>query len=199
MFGEMVRKHSQFLLQPLARFFGTIGISPNTLTIAGFVLMVGVAVVLAQGYLLLGGILTILVVILDAIDGALARLMNRTTRFGAFLDSTLDRYSEAALFLGLFVYLSGQQGYAQELMLIYASIVGSLMVSYARARAEAINVPLKDGLLTRFERIFILCTALILHQYMLTICLWALAILSNFTAIQRIYLVWQAVGHEERS
>lgn len=199
MFGETVRKHSQFFLQPMARFFNATGITPNGLTILGFVLLVGVAVVLAQGYLLIGGILTILVVILDAVDGLLARMMNRTTRFGAFLDSTLDRFSEAVLFLGLFIHLMNQQGHEVELVLIYAAVVGSMMVSYARARAEGLGIQLKDGLLTRFERIFIFCTGLILHQFILTPALWLLAILSNFTAIQRMYLVWRVIGHEESS
>jgi len=208
MFGEIVRKHSQFFLKPMARFFSVLGISPNMLTIVGFLLMVGVAWVLASGKLLLGGLLIIAVVLLDAIDGAVARLTNQATRFGAFLDSTLDRFSEAALFLGLFIYFVQQSGYEVELILIYVAIVGSMMVSYARARAEAIGVPLKDGLLTRFERIFILCTGLIAQgvfsliipdwsMFLLTIALWMLAILSNFTAFQRMYLVWQAIGHEQ--
>ena len=195
MFGETVREYSQFFLQPLARFFKATGITPNGLTILGFILMIGVAGVLAQGYFLLGGILIIAVVILDALDGLLARMSNLTSRFGAFLDSTLDRYSEAVLFLGVFIHLISEPGHEQQLILIYAAMVGSLMVSYARARAEAIGVALKDGLLTRFERIFILCTGLILYglwsPVALTGGLWVLAILSNFTAIQRMYLVWR--------
>jgi len=195
MFGETVRKYSQFFLQPMARIFGATGITPNGLTILGFILMIGVAGVLAQGYFLLGGILIIAVVILDALDGLLARMSNLTSRFGAFLDSTLDRYSEAVLFLGVFIHLISEPGHEQQLILIYAAMVGSLMVSYARARAEAIGVALKDGLLTRFERIFILCTGLILYglwsPVALTGGLWVLAILSNFTAIQRMYLVWR--------
>jgi CDP-diacylglycerol--glycerol-3-phosphate 3-phosphatidyltransferase len=193
MFGEKVRKHSQFFLRPMARFFQATGISPNGLTVLGFVLMVAVGGVIAQGYLLLGGILIIVVVILDAVDGLLARMMNRTTRFGAFLDSTLDRFSEAALFLGLFIHLAREPGRKFEQICTFAALAGSLLVSYVRARAEGIGVPLKDGLLTRFERIFIFCTGLILNQYLLTTSLFLLAILSNFTAIQRMYLVWRYI------
>jgi CDP-diacylglycerol--glycerol-3-phosphate 3-phosphatidyltransferase len=138
--------------------------------------------------------LIIIVGLLDAMDGTLARMMGRTSRFGAFLDSTLDRYSEAVIFLGLFIYLSGQNQ-RLEMILIYATMVGSLMVSYARARAEGIGVPLKDGLFTRFERVFLLVVGLLFNQ--LTVVLWILAVFSNFTALQRIYLVWRITGGEK--
>jgi CDP-diacylglycerol--glycerol-3-phosphate 3-phosphatidyltransferase len=164
------------------------------LTVFGFLLMVGIAVVLAQGYLFWGGILIIIAALFDAMDGTLARMMGRTSRFGAFLDSTLDRFSEAVIFLGLFIYLSGQNQ-KLELLLIYATVVGSLMVSYARARAEGIGVSLKDGLFTRFERVFLLVVGLLFNQ--LTIVLWLLAIFSNLTAIQRMYLVWRITGGEK--
>jgi CDP-diacylglycerol--glycerol-3-phosphate 3-phosphatidyltransferase len=142
----------------------------------------------------LGGILIIIAALFDAIDGTLARMMGRTSRFGAFLDSTLDRFSEAVIFLGLFIYLSGQNQ-KLELLLVYATVVGSLMVSYARARAEGIGIPLKDGLFTRFERVFLLVVGLLFNQ--LTIVLWLLAIFSNLTAIQRMYLVWRITGGEK--
>jgi CDP-diacylglycerol--glycerol-3-phosphate 3-phosphatidyltransferase len=194
MFTEAARKYFRILYEPPARLFSSLGVSPNVITIVGFFLMIGIAIILAQGYLFLGGILIIIVGLFDAMDGTLARMMGRTSRFGAFLDSTLDRYSEAVLFLGLFVYLSGQNQ-RLELILIYATIVGSFMVSYARARAEGIGVSLKDGLFTRFERVFLLVVGLLFNQ--LTIVLWILAIFSNFTALQRIYLVWRMTGGEK--
>ena len=194
MLSDVVRKYSRIFLEPLARFISRTGISPNVITVIGFLLMVGVAFVLARGYLVLGGLLIIAVALFDAIDGTLARLMGRTSRFGAFLDSTLDRFSEAVIYLGLFIYLIGQDKNI-ELVLIYATVVGSLMVSYARARAEGIGVPLKDGLFTRFERVFILVVGLLFNQ--LTLALWILAIFSNLTAIQRMYLVWRITGGEE--
>jgi len=194
MFSDIARKYSRSFLEPLARFISTTGVSPNVITIAGFILMVGVAFVLAQGHFLLGGILITGVAIFDAVDGTLARMMGRTSRFGAFLDSTLDRFSEAVIFLGLFVYYINQDGQL-ELILIYATVVGSLMVSYARARAEGIGVPLKDGLFTRFERVFLLVVGLIFNW--LTPVLWLLAIFSNLTAFQRMYLVWRITGGEE--
>ncbi|MBN1991530.1 MAG: CDP-alcohol phosphatidyltransferase family protein [Anaerolineae bacterium] len=194
MLDRVVRKYSRILLEPIARFISWTGLSPNVITVIGFVLMIGVAVVLAQGHLFWGGLLIIAAAIFDGIDGTLARMLGRTSRFGAFLDSTLDRFSEAIIFLGLFIYLI-EQGHKLELILIYATVVGSLMVSYARARAEGIGVPIKEGLFTRFERVFILVTGLLLNQ--LTLALWVLAIFSNFTAIQRMYLVWRITGGEK--
>lgn len=194
MFTEAARKYFRILYEPPARLFSSLGVSPNVITMVGFFLMVGIAVVLAQGYLFWGGILIIIVGLFDAMDGTLARMVGRTSRFGAFLDSTLDRYSEAVIFLGLFIYLSGQNQ-RLELILIYATMVGSLMVSYARARAEGIGIPLKDGLFTRFERVFLLVVGLLFNQ--LVIVLWILAVFSNFTALQRMYLVWRITGGEK--
>jgi CDP-diacylglycerol--glycerol-3-phosphate 3-phosphatidyltransferase len=194
MFTEAARKYFRILYEPPARLFSSLGVSPNVITMVGFFLMIVIAVLLAQGYLFWGGILIIIVGLFDAMDGTLARMMGRTSRFGAFLDSTLDRYSEAVIFFGLFIYLSGQNQ-RLEMILIYATMVGSLMVSYARARAEGIGISLKDGLFTRFERVFLLVVGLLFNQ--LTIVLWILAVFSNFTALQRIYLVWRITGGEK--
>lgn len=194
MLSEFARKYARVFLEPLARFISRTDLSPNVITVIGFVLMVGVAIVLAMGYFFWGGVLITAVAIFDAVDGTLARMMGRTSRFGAFLDSTLDRFSEAVIFLGLFIYFVGQNQ-RLELILIYATVVGSLMVSYARARAEGIGVPIKDGLFTRFERVFILVVGLIFDQ--LTAALWLLAIFSNLTAVQRMYLVWRITGGEK--
>jgi len=195
MLSELVRKRSRIFLEPLARLISRLNISPNVITVIGFLLMVGVAFVLAQGYFLLGGVLITAFAIFDAIDGTLARMMGRTSRFGAFLDSTLDRFSEAIIFLGIFVYFMMQQGHNLELVLIYATVVGSLMVSYARARAEGIGVPLKDGWFTRFERILVLVIGLLFN--LVTAALLLLAVFSNLTAFQRMYLVWRITGGEK--
>jgi CDP-diacylglycerol--glycerol-3-phosphate 3-phosphatidyltransferase len=121
-------------------------------------------------------------------------LAGRKSRFGAFLDSTVDRLSEAVIFLGLLVHYT-QHGGRQESLLIYATIVGSLLVSYARARAESIGIECKRGILTRFERAVVLVVGLILNQMLIT--LWAMAVLSNFTALQRMYHVWRVTGGEK--
>lgn len=194
MLTDLVRKWARVLLEPLARFINRTGISPNLLTVMGFVLMVGVAYVLATGHLRIGGVLIVVAGTFDALDGALARLAGRKSRFGAFLDSTVDRLSEAVIYLGLLVHYT-QHGGRQESFLIYATIVGSLMVSYARARAEGIGIECKKGILTRFERVAVLVAGLVLDQ--MCIALWILAILSNFTALQRMYHVWRDTGGEK--
>jgi CDP-diacylglycerol--glycerol-3-phosphate 3-phosphatidyltransferase len=194
MFSEYARKYSRAFLEPMARLISATNISPNVITVIGFLLMVIVAFVLAWGHFLLGGILITVFALFDALDGILARMMGRTSRFGAFLDSTLDRFSEAIIFLGLFVHYMSH-GQNLELILIYATVVGSLMVSYARARAEGIGVPLKDGLFTRFERIVLLVVGLLFN--ILTPVLWILAIFTNLTALQRMYVVWRITGGEE--
>jgi CDP-diacylglycerol--glycerol-3-phosphate 3-phosphatidyltransferase len=194
MFSEYARKYSQPILEPIARLLSATHISPNVITVIGFLLMIIVAFVLAGGHFLLGGILITVFALFDAIDGILARMINRTSRFGAFLDSTLDRFSEAIIFLGLFIYYMSQNQNL-ELILIYAAVVGSLMVSYARARAEGIKVPLKDGLFTRFERLVLLVLGLLFN--FVTPVLWILAIFTNLTALQRMYVVWRITGGEE--
>jgi len=195
MFSEFARKYSRVILEPIARFVSWTKISPNVISVIGFLLTVGVAVVIGLGHLRLGGVLVFAAAGFDALDGTLARLTKRTSRFGAFLDSTLDRLSEAVIFLGLFIHFVNQDAQI-ELILIYMTIVGSLMVSYARARAEGIGVMLKDGLLTRFERVGLLIFGLIFIP-LLNPILWGLAIFTNFTAIQRMWLVWRITGGEQ--
>ncbi len=191
---DLLRKRFGGTLEPIARLIGRTGVSPNVVTLVGAVLNLGVAYILAQGYMRIGGVLVPLVALFDALDGTLARLTERRSRFGAFLDSTMDRFSEAILYLGLlFFYTRLSAGH--EILLIYATIVGSLMVSYARARAEGLGLDCKVGLLTRLERVVILSIALILDQ--VTIALWILAILTNFTALQRMYHVWKATHGED--
>ncbi|HID86391.1 MAG TPA: CDP-alcohol phosphatidyltransferase family protein, partial [Anaerolineae bacterium] len=133
--SEWARKRAQGLVTPLARLIARTGITPTGLTVAGFVLNAGVAWVLALGHLRLGGLLVLLAGAFDALDGALARLTDRVTPFGAFLDSTLDRCSEAALYLGLLAFYAGR-GSRLELILIYLTMVGSLLVSYTRAHGK---------------------------------------------------------------
>jgi CDP-diacylglycerol--glycerol-3-phosphate 3-phosphatidyltransferase len=193
MLTDRVRQWGQGIINPIARFVSWTGLSPDGVTLVGFLLMVLVGFLLSQGYVQPAGVLLIVAALFDAIDGTLARMLNRVTRFGAFLDSTVDRFSEAAIFLGILIYFHGQ-GASTEIILTYIAIVGSLMVSYTRARAEGIGVSIRGGFLTRFERIVILIILLILNQ--LTFALWILAPLTNFTALQRIWLTWRATRED---
>lgn len=195
MFSRWIRQHTLALVDFFAGRLAAAGISPNVLTLVGFFATCAIGLVLAFGYFALGGVLIILSASLDGLDGALARISNRATKFGAFLDSTTDRFAEGALFLGImFAFL--QRGINWVAYLVFVAMLGSLMVSYARARAEGIGVECKEGLLTRFERVAILVLGLLLTAFLgdspLLIALGVIALLANVTAVQRIWLVYSA-------
>lgn len=201
---QRVRQFVTLIMRPLAQ----LGITPNTLTIVGLVLSMVTTVVIAQGYLLVGGLLVLFAGIFDMFDGALARAQNASTTFGAFLDSTLDRYSEGIILFGLFWYALHAQTlhenlwpflHEQSWMLssIYIAVVGSLMVSYAKARAEGLGLECKTGLLARPERVVILAIGLITGTVIWAVLL--LAIFSNFTAVERIAHVWQVTRKLEQA
>ena len=182
----------KLLAEPLARlavWLVGLGVTPNMLTYTGFALAVITAITLGAGYLWQGGIIVVFAAFFDTLDGAVARETNQTSSFGAFIDSTLDRYSESVVFLGLAYYYSASVEFRIELVLVFVTIVGSLMVSYTRARAEALDIECKVGILQRPERIILLAFGL-LTSWMLPI-LWILAIFTNFTTLQRIRAVYQ--------
>jgi len=188
MVANLARVWSARLIEPIARFLGSLGLSPNAVTILGFFLTVAVAGVLATGRLLLAGLLLIVTLAFDAVDGTLARISGQTTRFGAFLDSTLDRWAEVAMFVAIvWLYLRTDNDLGVILAVLALSM--SLLVSYTRARAEGIGLECKEGILTRFERMVILILGLVAGQL-----IWALAIiaaLAGITAVQRILVTWQ--------
>jgi CDP-diacylglycerol--glycerol-3-phosphate 3-phosphatidyltransferase len=186
MLSDWLRGHTRTLVEVLAGGLGKLGFSPNALTLLGTFFMLCIGIVLSQGHLLAGGLLMVAAAAFDALDGGLARITNRVTKFGAFLDSTTDRWAEAFVYGGL-IWWFMEQGLRVELMLTYAAIIGSVMVSYTRARAEGLGVDCKVGLFTRFERIAVLGLGLLFNQMYIALIL--LAILSNFTAIQRIWHV----------
>ena len=175
-------------LSLLARRLHALGITPNGLTYTGFILTAITAYFLANGFFRWGGVLLLLAAFFDMLDGAVARFTQQISTFGAFIDSTLDRYSESVTFLALAYYYSGRPSTRTELVLILVILVGSLMVSYTKARAEALHVECKAGIMQRPERVVLLIAGL-LTGWMQPI-LWVLAIFTNFTAIQRIYEVY---------
>jgi CDP-diacylglycerol--glycerol-3-phosphate 3-phosphatidyltransferase len=176
-------------VQPLALALARAGVQANWLTYLGFLLNCVVAVLVAQGWLGVGGAMFLIVNALDFLDGAVARAAGTAGAFGAFLDSVLDRYSEAVVFVGLIAWYSRQD---DLLALVFAALAlsGSFMVSYCRARAEGLGMDCEVGLLQRPERIVILGIGLMLAEYLhptiLVAVLVALAILTNFTAAQRM-------------
>lgn len=172
----------------VGRMLGRSGVTPNMLTILGLLLTLGVTVTLATGHLVWGGVLVLLTSAFDMFDGALARATKQNSTFGAFFDSTIDRYSEALIFLGLLLYYQYAPAKNFEVSFLYLAVVGSLMVSYTRARAEALGIECKVGILARPERIILLSLGLIIGWLHVTLAI--LALFTNFTAIQRIYHVW---------
>jgi CDP-diacylglycerol---glycerol-3-phosphate 3-phosphatidyltransferase len=188
MIAEWLRGRTRGIVEIAAGLLHRLGVTPNMLTLAGTTFMFGIGVVLAHGQFVLAAALIALAGIFDALDGGLARLTNRATRFGAMLDSTTDRWAEAALYGGLLWWYSGE-GARLEVMLVYIAIIGSLLVSYTRARSEGLGVENKEGLFTRFERIVVLILGLLTGQMVVALVL--LAVLSNFTAIQRLWFVYQ--------
>jgi len=196
----MISKYGrEFIAVPLssiARWLETAGLTPNILTLVGFGLTVAVATVLASGQLVLGGWLLIAAALFDTLDGAVARVSGKTTRFGAFLDSVMDRYAEAVTLLAIAAYYLTQPAPQLPVMLVFFALIGSLMVSYARARAESLDIECQDGFFQRTERIVVLIVGLIFGW--LVPALWILAIGANLTAIQRLVNVYRNTYGTER-
>ncbi len=187
------RRVAERLIGPL----GALGISPNSLTLLGLGLNLVTAAVVGGGQYRLGAALLLVSAIFDMFDGALARATGRQTRFGAFLDSVLDRYSEAAILGGL-IYVSLQHHQLATVVLAYAVAIGSLLISYTRARAEGLGLDAKVGIAPRPERIVILAIGLAINQTTIVAALVVLAVLTHVTALQRIYHVWRQLrddGH----
>ena len=195
-FTDWARTQAGMLFRPLVRAMARLGIHPNTITIFGMLLQLGVAAVFGSGHLVLGGWLLLALAPVDALDGALARALNKQSRFGAFLDSTLDRISDAALVLGLTVHYI-RQADSLAVALLLTSLVATQMVSYVRARAEALGFPCKVGVLTRLERIVLIGALSAVGLPM--VMMWALAILSVFTMMQRILYVYVVARQQEQA
>jgi CDP-diacylglycerol--glycerol-3-phosphate 3-phosphatidyltransferase len=184
----------------VAQVFARTPVTPNMLTIFGFLLNVVVAALLATGNLIPGGIMIIVAGVFDMLDGALAKVTNRSSDFGAFLDSVVDRYSEATVLFGLLLYYyqqPNQEGLI-EIVLIYVILVGSMMISYARARAGALQISNEVGLMARPERVILLAVGLLVNSYLLMPVLWVLAIGTQFTALQRVFHVWRVTGGKNK-
>jgi CDP-diacylglycerol--glycerol-3-phosphate 3-phosphatidyltransferase len=186
-----------WLMQPIARS----RITPNMLTVIGLLANIVTAVVIGGGYLFAAGVMLLLAGIFDMADGALARVKESTSEFGDFLDATLDRLAEASIGLGL-LWHALQKSNDLQAGLIYAVVLGSVMISYARARAEVLKLDCEVGLMPRPERIVILAIALILAQatneVALTIILAVLCLSTYYTVAQRIVHVYRITKGTEQ-
>lgn len=187
---QVLRTRPERLLAPLVRALASAGVTPNMVTVVGFLGNVVAAVLVASGALEVGGVVLLVASAVDMLDGSLARATGRVTPFGGVLDSTLDRLSEAALLFGVQWYAL-EQGNNELASLAFAAVVGSIMVSYVRARVEGAGGRLTDGVFTRVERVILLGVVLIVGW--LRAGLWILAVVSLATALQRLYLAADAV------
>lgn len=178
--------------EPVARLLARTAITPTTITWFGFLLSLGAAALIITGHLFAAGLVVLIAGFFDILDGALARYTNRATRFGAILDSTLDRLSEAVVLLGILVLYAREQQVA-HILLVGVALLGSLLVSYIRARAEALGLECQAGLFTRAERVVVLALGLLLNQiaYALVIALAIIVVFSFITIVQRLFYVWQ--------
>ena len=194
-FTLVPHKVSTRFTDPIVSPLAAAGVTPNMISVAGFAGNVAAAALAAGGMFVAAGVLMLVFSALDLLDGALARKTGTVTKFGAVFDSVLDRMSEAAVLGGLLFHFTQMGGHTMEVALCYAAVVGSIMVSYVRARAEGIGLELREGLFTRAERVILLAGSLILapvvHDDVVLGALWVLATLSLFTAIQRVFAVWR--------
>ena len=189
--AEFRKTAAYHLARPVVPLLAKTSITPNTITCLGFLLSVGAAALIATGHLLAAGLLVLVAGLFDLLDGALARRTNQVTRFGAILDSTLDRLAEIAVLLGILILYVREQS-AVGILLVGIALPSSLVVSYIRARAEALGLDCEVGLFTRGERVIILALGLLLSQidYALIIALCIIVLFSLFTAGQRLLHVW---------
>ncbi len=181
------------ITEPLKTTLIKSRLKPNTLTWLALAISIIAAGTIATNHLLIGGFLVLLSGLFDILDGALARLTNQATRFGALLDSTFDRISDAVLLLGLLV-LYVMSGGTTEMVLIFLALISSFLTSYVRARAEGLGINCPVGLFTRAERVIILALGLLLnplYEFSIFIALLIVVVLGFVTVGQRLIYVWQ--------
>lgn len=179
------------LLSRLGMAIHRLGIHPDAVTVFGLILVALGAVLIAQGQMQQGAIVLLLALPFDALDGAVARAMQRTGKFGAMLDSTLDRYADGFIFAALSYHFAVHDRF-NMMLLAQAALIGSLLVSYIRGRAGGLQVNCEVGFFTRMERIVVILVMLII-PVLLDWGVLLLAIGANVTALQRLLHVYQSL------
>lgn len=193
-FRQKAQKGYYSVMEKVARPLVRAGVSPNHITVAGMLLSLAAGIFFAAGEIFWGGMLLWASGLMDPIDGTVARLSGKVSRFGALFDSTLDRYSEFFIFFGFLVYFKS----GRMLIVVMLALMGSIMVSYIKARAESLGQKEFRGLMQRPERIILLIAGTVLNapinHYLLGGCqdctlkgtIVILAVLTNLTALQRL-------------
>ena len=190
--SEFRKTAASYLTRVVVQLFARTPITPNILTWFGFLLTLGAAALIFTEHLFAAGFVVLVAGFFDMLDGALARSTNRVTRFGAVLDSTLDRLSEAVLLLGILVIYAREQS-TLGISIVGLALISSLLVSYIKSRAEALGLECEVGFFTRPERIIVLSLGLLLSQidYTLLVALGIIAVFSFVTVSQRLLHVWR--------
>lgn len=188
MISDIIGRCGKFILGRIVRILMFFHINPNVLTFTGVLISFWAAWEFGQGRFFRGGLIVILAGLFDMLDGEVARASRSETQFGAFYDSVIDRYSDIILLLGLVVYYAREQlmGYV---VLVGVVLMGSIMTSYTRARAECLISSCKVGFMERPERIVLLIIGALANR--MEAVLWVLAVLGNWTVIDRIYYTWR--------
>ena len=184
MISEPIGRQVRSSLLVVGRALAGLGLTANALTVLGLLLNAGVAVVIATGHPRWGGALLLVASAFDMLDGAVARATGSITRFGGFLDSTLDRYAEVVVFGGVLLYLLDTDDAKLGAALVFVATTGALMISYARARAEGAGFTASVGLAARPERVVLLALCLLIDRPLWA--LWVLAVVTHLTAVTRI-------------
>ncbi|MGD0352991.1 MAG: CDP-alcohol phosphatidyltransferase family protein [Dehalococcoidia bacterium] len=191
--AELRRIAARRITEPLNTALVKSRLKPNMLTWCALAISLIAAATIATNHLLIGGFLVLFSGLFDILDGALARLTNQATRFGALLDSTFDRISDAVLLMGvLALYI--RSGGSTEIVLIFLALIVSLLTSYVRARAEGLGINCPIGLFTRTERVIILALGLLfspLYKFSIFIALLLLVVFGFITVVQRLVYVWR--------
>ena len=194
-FTQRLRRLTAGFMNRLGMTIHRAGIHPDVITTAGLVVVAIAALFIAHGDLQLGGIILLLSLPLDAVDGAVARAMQRKGKFGALLDSTLDRYADGFIFASLSYYFAVQDRFGM-LLLAMAAMMGSFLVSYIRGRAGGLNLDVQIGLFSRVERVIVILLMLLIPA-LLEIGIWVLAVGTNFTVMQRLWFAYKALKNRE--
>jgi CDP-diacylglycerol--glycerol-3-phosphate 3-phosphatidyltransferase len=189
MFDGRFRTPIEKAIRPVGLLLRKTGMSPDHLTILGITVAVIAAFAIGNGFLRAGLALVILAALPDMLDGALAKASNTASQRGAFFDSVVDRVTDSVLFGGVAWYFASEK--SPHLALLPMAIMGvSSLISYERAKAEALGLHAKGGLMERAERIIVLCIGLLFDSILVPI-LWIMLVLTTITAIQRFVMVWR--------
>ena len=208
------------IISAMVRGLARSRINPNVLTFIGLLINIGCGVLYGYGMFFKAGLLMIVANLFDMLDGQVARLRGRVTLFGAFFDSVIDRYSDIIVYVGIMVYYARDTAAHSTLLVALTglALVGSVMISYSRARAESLDIACKVGFLERPERVVLLiigsltefdpATVPLLRDIAPSInpflhkmpqVLWVIAVLSQWTVVHRVYHTWRELRETDRA